>query len=160
MTAPISRTAVDLGRAGRYLGALLLLGVAAIHLWEYIADYYRVIPTIGGLFLANSIVAVVLGLAILAPVERVGRPLLALSALAGVGFAAGTIVGLAISEASTLFGFHEDGYRTTIILSLIFEGAVIVLLGLFLLVEATRLRSSANAPPAAADEGGMPPDAA
>ena len=127
-----------LRRAARYLGALLLVGVGTIHLHEYLANYYRVIPVIGPLFLANFVVAIALALLIAAPVELLGRPghsLLRLLALGAMGFAATTIVGLAISEASTLFGFHEHGYRTTIQLSLAFEGAVILLFALFLGLE-------------------------
>lgn len=45
----------------------------------------------------------------------------------------GTIAGLQISEFATLFGFHEAGYHTAIVLSLVFEGAAAVLLGVFLL---------------------------
>jgi hypothetical protein len=125
-----------LSRAARYLVAVLVLGIGAVHLQQYFAVYYHVIPVIGPLFLANFIVAVVLGLAILAPLERVARPLLLLLILAGIGFAVTTIVALQISESSTLFGFHEHGYRTLIWLSLGFECAAGGLGVLFLALEA------------------------
>jgi hypothetical protein len=127
-------------RATRYLGCLLLLGIGAIHLYEYTHDHYNVIPVIGPLFVTNFAVAVALALVIAAPIERlagIGRPLLRLLMLGAIGFAAGTIAGLLVSEASTLFGFHEQGYRATITLSLAFEAGVIALFGLFLAIEAS-----------------------
>jgi hypothetical protein len=42
------------------------------------------------------------------------------------------VAGLLISETTGLFGFMEDGYRSAIVLSLVFEGATIVLLGTYL----------------------------
>jgi len=56
----------------------------------------------------------------------------ALLALSGVGIAAGSVAGLLISETTDLFGFMEDGYRSAIVLSLLFEGATIVLLATYL----------------------------
>lgn len=126
-------------RASRYLGSLLLIGIGVIHLYEYSSDHYRVIPVIGPLFVLNFAVAVALALLIAAPLERlprIGRALLRLTMLAAIGFAAATIAGLLISESTTLFGFHEQGYRATITLSLAFEAGVIVLFALFLAVEA------------------------
>jgi hypothetical protein len=110
---------------------LLLLGIGAIHLQQYFAVYYDVIPVIGPLFAANFALATLLGLSLLAPAERffpVGRELLGLAALGGIGFSLGTIIGLAISESSTLFGFHEHGYRLAIVLSLAFEVAAVLAL--------------------------------
>lgn len=125
-------------RATRYLGCLLLIGIGAIHLFEYTHDHYNVIPVIGPLFVINFAFAVALAILIAAPIERlpgIGRPLLRLLMLGAIGFAASTIAGLLISEASTLFGFHEQGYRTAITLSLALEAGAILLFGLFLAVE-------------------------
>jgi hypothetical protein len=122
-------------QVARYLGALLLLGTGAIHLQQYFAVFYDVIPVIGPLFLANFVIAALLGLSLLAPAERlfrIGRELLALAALGGIGFAVGTIVGLAISESGALFGFHEHGYRLAIVLSLVFEVVAIIALAFYL----------------------------
>ena len=120
-------------RAVRYLGALLLIAAGAVHLQQYFGVYYRVIPVIGPLFLASFVIGLALGLALLAPIERLGRWAAALAAVGGIAFAAGTIIGLEISESGTLFGFHEHGYRLAIVLSIVFEGAAIVLLGAYLL---------------------------
>src|SRR5204862_1392609 len=55
--------------AARFLGALSLLAVGAVHLQQY--DYlYSAIPTIGTLFLLNFAGAMALGLGLLAPIER------------------------------------------------------------------------------------------
>lgn len=121
-----------LAQAARYLGALLLMATAAVHLQQYYAVSYRVIPVIGPLFVANFAIGLVLGLALLAPIGHLGRWVPALAAAGGIAFAAGTIIGLQISETGTLFGFHEHGYRTAIVLSIAFEGAAIVLLASYL----------------------------
>lgn len=137
-------------RGLRYLSALLLFAVGAVHLQQYFAVYYRVIPVIGVLFVTNFAVAVLLGLALLAPLERIprlGRPLLTLAALGGIGFAAGTIIGLALSETGTLFGFHEHGYRLAITLSLALEAATIILLAVFLTLQAKAATHSVTTTP-------------
>ncbi|MEV5572345.1 hypothetical protein AB0L06_20055 [Spirillospora sp. NPDC052269] len=138
----------------RRLAALLLFGVGAVHLYEYVLDHYHVIPIIGVLFAANVVISVVLGLALAAPPESlrllgsspvvrslplVGRAPHALVALAGIAFLLGTLVGLVISEQATFFGFHEYGYRTTVWLALGLESAAIVVLAAFVVLE-TRLR--------------------
>lgn len=125
-------------QAARYLAAVLLIAAGAVHLQQYFAVYYRVIPVIGPLFVANFAIAVLLGLALLAPIERLGRWLPPLAAAGGIGFAAGTIIALQISESGTLFGFHEHGYRTAIVLSIAFQGAAIVLLASYLAAVALR----------------------
>lgn len=147
-----SSGAAATGHVLRYPAALALFGVGATHLQQYFAVYYRVIPVIGDLFAATFAVAVVLGLALLVPLERIGRfgrPLLALVALGGIGFAAGTIIGLGLSEAGTLFGFHEHGYRLAIILSIALEAVTVILLAAFLAVQvkAGTLRPSTGTPP-------------
>lgn len=134
----------------RVAGALLLFGVGAVHLYEYFADDYRVIPTIGVLFLVNFAGAVALGLLLLSPLGSLpvlrsapdgGRAAHALVALGGIGFAAGTIIGLLISETGTLFGFQEGGYRTVIMVALALESATIVVLAAYSALEAGRLRT-------------------
>jgi hypothetical protein len=128
-----------LARRGlRYCAVLLLLGIGAVHLQQYVAVYYRVIPVIGPLFAANFALAIVLAAALAAPLARIprlGRALLLLVALGGACFAAGTLIGLEISEFATLFGFHEHGYRTALTLSVAFEAATIITLVVFLILE-------------------------
>jgi hypothetical protein len=143
----------------RYLGCLLLLGIGAIHLYEYTHDHYNVIPVIGPLFVINFAFAVALALLIAAPIERlsgVGRLLLRLLMLGAIGFAASTIAGLLISEASTLFGFHEQGYRTTITLSLALEAGAIVLFAVFLALESSRTTTRPQRSPATSQQSLRP----
>lgn len=134
----------------RYLAALLVFGVGAVHLYEYTADHYSVIPIIGDLFAANFASAVVLGLALAVPLGSlpfirslplIGRAPHAWVALGGIVFLLGTIISLVISERWSLFGFHEYGYRTTVRLALALEAAAVAALAGFLAGEARRVRA-------------------
>jgi hypothetical protein len=122
--------------AARFLGALALLAVGAVHLQQY--DYlYSTIPTIGTLFLLNFVGATMIGLGLLAPVERllgrVGAAALGLLALSGIGLAASAFVFLLVSERTPLFGFMEPGYDPSAIMAArIAEIVTVVALGVFL----------------------------
>ena len=121
----------------RALGALAVLAVGVIHLQQYY-KLYSGIPTIGSLFVLNFAGATAIGLGLLAPLEhllgrRRGSAAVGLLALAGIGLAATSLVFLAISEHTPLFGFMEPGYDPTAILaSRLAEGVAVVLLGGFL----------------------------
>ena len=124
--------------AVRVLGALALLSVGAVHLKEF-TGLYSAIPTIGTLFVLNFAGATLLGLALLAPLDRIGghRGTLALvlSSAGGIGLAATSFVFLLISEHTPLFGFMEPGYDPTGILAAqVSEVVTVVLLGTYLLV--------------------------
>jgi hypothetical protein len=128
--------------ASRVLGALSLLAVGAIHLQQYF-ELYSSIPTIGTLFVLNFVGATIVGLGLLAPVERLpgrlGGAVLALLTLVGMIQAATAFVFLYISERTPLFGFMEPGYDPQAILaSRITEGATVVLLGAFLVARFVR----------------------
>src|SRR5438067_912068 len=58
-------------RAIRFLGALALVAVGAVHLQQYLGADFRAIPTIGPLFLLNAVGAGIVALGLLVPVERV-----------------------------------------------------------------------------------------
>jgi hypothetical protein len=121
--------------AARVLGALSLLAVGAVHLQQYF-ELYSAIPTIGTLFVLNFVGATIVGLGLLAPVERLparlGGAVLALLTLAGIAQAATAFVFLLISERTPLFGFMEPGYDPEAILTArIAEAATVVLLGAF-----------------------------
>jgi hypothetical protein len=140
----VDRTAVrrpSIWLAARFLGALSLLAVGGVHLQQY--DYlYSAIPTIGTLFLLNFVGATVIGLGLLAPVERLlgrfGGVLVALLALAGIGLAASAFVFLLISERTPLFGFMEPGYDPRAIMAArVAELVTVGLLGSFLLARLT-----------------------
>jgi hypothetical protein len=122
--------------AARVLGALSLLAMGAVHLQQYF-KLYSGVPTIGTLFVLNFVGATAVGLSLLAPVERLlgrlGKPAVALLAVAGIAQAATAFVFLYISERTPLFGFMEPGYDPTAITTArISEIATVVFLGAFL----------------------------
>ena len=131
------------GEIARYLGAVSILTVGAIHAQQYYDAYFRVVPTIGTLFLLSFIGAGIAGTVLFAPVrllgERLGNLILSLAALGAIGIALGTLVSLLISEYMPLFGFMESGYRLAIVLTLIFDGLTTVFLGVFLLIVGPQL---------------------
>lgn len=95
----------------RRVGVAAIVATGAVHLVEYLGDYHSV-PTIGPLFLLNAIGAGVIALGLLMPLERRlsqrrGELAVGLLALGGVALAVGSLIGLYISETSTLFGFAE-----------------------------------------------------
>jgi hypothetical protein len=129
--------------AARALGALATLAVGAVHLQQY-AKFYSAVPTIGTLFVLNFIGATVIGIALLAPIERIaGRLAGTLLALAAIGLATTSFVFLFISERTPLFGFMEPGYDPTAIAAArISEAVTVVLLGVFLVGQRTQHRRS------------------
>ncbi|HWX10208.1 MAG TPA: hypothetical protein VNY33_09525 [Gaiellaceae bacterium] len=131
------------GEIARYLGAVSILLVGAVHAQQYYAAYFSSVPTIGTLFLLSFIGAGVVGVVLLAPVrrlgQRVGDVLLVLTALGAIGIAFGSLVSLLISEYTPLFGFMESGYRLAVVLALVFDGLTTFFLGVFVLIVATRL---------------------
>jgi hypothetical protein len=120
----------------RLLAATSLLAVGGVHIQQYIVQDYRVIPTIGPLFLLNFIGGTALGLFFLIPVGRkAGRFRLrvdAVAALTGWFVAAGALVGLLVSEHTPLFGFMEHGYRFAIVFAIVSEAVAIVTLTIVL----------------------------
>ena len=124
------------GEVTRYLGAVSLLMVAAIHAQQYYDAYFSAVPTIGRLFMLNIVGAGVTGLLLLAPVRllgrRAGNAILVPAALAGIGVAAGAFTALIVSEYTPLFGFMESGYRLAIEVSLLSEGLATLLLAAFI----------------------------
>jgi hypothetical protein len=125
--------------AARYLGSVSILMVGAVHAQQYYGAYFSVVPTIGMLFLLSFIGAAVTGVALAAPVGRLGRGvgdlILVLAAFGAVAIAAGSLVSLLVSEYTPLFGFMESGYRLAVVLTLVFDGLTTVFLGVFLATE-------------------------
>jgi hypothetical protein len=136
----------------RYAGAAALFAVGADHLDQYVFAHYAAIPTIGTLFALNFASATLVALALVAPVERLGRragrALLDALALAGIGIAAGSLLGLIVSERTGLFGFTEFGYRGAIVLAIALDAAAIVLLATFVALSPPTRRRTASRPPA------------
>jgi uncharacterized protein YacL len=141
------------GEVARYLGALSILGVGAVHAQQYYSAYFSVVPTIGTLFLLSFVGAGVVGAVLIAPVRRLGRNIgdliLVLAALGGIGIAVGSLASLLVSEYMPLFGFMESGYRLAIVLALVFDVLTTVFLGVFVLVvaRARRHHGASNARP-------------
>jgi hypothetical protein len=137
----------------RWLAAISLLAVGGVHIQQYIVEDYRVIPTIGPLFLLNFIGATVLGLYFLVPTgRRASRFRLvvdAVAAIAGWFLAAGALVGLLVSEHTPLFGFMEYGYRFAIVFAIASEAVAIVALAILLVdnrMQVRRTQSSRRDP--------------
>jgi hypothetical protein len=131
--------------ACRYLGALSVLLVGAVHAQQYYQAYFSVVPVIGTLFLLSFIGAGVTGVALLAPVKRLlprlGDALLVLAALGAIGIAFGSLVSLLVSEYTPLFGFMESGYRLAVVLAIVFDATTTMFLAVFIaLVVRTRQR--------------------
>jgi len=128
----------------RYLGAVSILLVGAVHAQQYYSAYFSVVPTIGTLFLLSFVGAGVVGAVLLAPVRRLGRNagdlILVLAALGAIGIALGSLASLLVSEYMPLFGFMESGYRLAVVLALVFDASTTVLLGLFVLIVARQRR--------------------
>jgi hypothetical protein len=120
----------------RTLGALSVLTVGAVHLEQYFAVHFNVVPVIGPLFALNFVGATLIGVGLLFPLERMqarsARLLGTLLALGGIGLAVTAFVFLLVSEHMPLFGFQDYGYRTAIVTALAAEAAAVVFLGAYL----------------------------
>jgi hypothetical protein len=147
----VGRSAADLSPlwlAPRFLGALSLLAVGAVHLQQY--NYlYSTIPTIGTLFLLNFLGATAIGLGLLAPVERLlgrmGAAVLGLLALGGIGQSAIAFVFLLVAERTPLFGFQEPGYDPPAIMAArVSEIVTVVALSIFLAVRFGRKKNAGS----------------
>lgn len=140
-------------QAAKRLGALAVLAGGAVHLQQYIVQNVWFYPAIGALFLLNVIGSGVVGIALLAPLERVlpDRPVnaaVALLAATGLLIAVGSLVFLFISESSGLFGFTESGYRLPVVLAIIAEGVTILLLAPVLATSSAGALNRRPEPPA------------
>ncbi len=98
---PVAKPAGAVATAAFVVGGLLVIWLSYIHfhLWQSVG--YRHIPTIGPLFLAQSIAGLVVGLAVVA-IRRVWV------GIVGAGFSVATMGGFLISVESGLFGFTDS----------------------------------------------------
>jgi hypothetical protein len=101
--------------AAMVAGAALVVATALIHLHLWAAGY-RHIPTIGPLFLAQSIAGAVVAIGI-AATRRLA------SALVGAAFQLATAGGLLLSATVGIFGFHDGLDAPWASASLVVEGA-------------------------------------
>jgi hypothetical protein len=121
----------------RTLGGVAVLVVGAVHLQQYLADHFDVVPIIGPLFALNFAGATLIGLGLLVPAARL-RVVHLLLALGGIGLAATSFVFLFISEHRPLFGFQDYGFRTAIVVALAAEAVAVVTLAAYLALRAGR----------------------
>lgn len=132
-----------LARVALVVGAAGVLATGADHLDEYAANGFSTVPTIGTLFLLNFVAATAVGAGLLLPLRwitpRFAEPVRALLALGGIGIAATSLIGLWISESSSLFGFTDYGFRPTIAAAVVAEGTAIVALITYLVLAEVRL---------------------
>jgi hypothetical protein len=139
--APVARNLIVEGT--RYLGAVSIVVVGVIHAQQYYDAYFRVVPTIGTLFLLSFIGSGIVGAVLVAPVRRLGRSLgdaiLLVAALGAIGIAFGSLVALLWSEYTPLFGFMESGYRLAIVLTLVFDSLTTAFLGVFVVLVGRQL---------------------
>jgi hypothetical protein len=131
-----NHTRVILAHVAIAVGGLAVLATGADHIEEYTVNQFSTVPTIGTLFLLNFIAATVVGIGLMLPLGRIaGRhadPARGLLALTGIGIAATSLLGLLISEQSSLFGFSDHGYRPAIIAAIAAEVTAIVALSAYL----------------------------
>ena len=108
--------------AVRIVGAGLLIAMALIHLklWN---DGYRDVRWIGPLFMANAVLGVLGGLAVLVTPLR----WLPWFAMLGGLLQIGTLIGLVLSLTTGLFGFHET-WGGLVLPTIIVEAAGFVVL--------------------------------
>lgn len=131
IASPASRTVVTVLIL---IGALATVGSGVIHLYLWgEANGYRQIPTIGPLFLAQGISAVVIGL-LAAATRRL------VVVLAAAGLLAATVAGLIITIEVGMFGFRETWGAPYVRTSLYEEiaGAVVLLIAAWPLARASR----------------------
>ncbi len=155
----ILNSSPHLQTALRVLGALLLLFVGLDHYYEYSAQSYSVIPTIGTLFLLNFISATAIGVLLLAPLERItgrfGLLAVRVAAVSGFAIASSSLLALLVSEQTKLFGFMESNYRPAILVAIASEAAAAVVLAL---VALSTVPESGQMHGAAHDRSPGPPD--
>jgi hypothetical protein len=129
------RTRTVVTRLTLIVGAVAVLATGADHLYEYTANHFSTVPTIGTLFLLNFIAATLVGAGLLVAMHSTAKrsaPIRVLLAISGIGIAAMSLVGLWISESSSLFGFTDYGFRTTIVVAIVAESVAIVALTAYL----------------------------
>ncbi len=109
----------------RYLGALATIVVGAVHLQQY-EDFIADVPTIGVLFLLNSLSA---GVVVILLATRHA----ALGALGAIAVSAGALVSLLISMTDKgLFNYAEPTFRVAVAVAVAAEVAAIALLVAYL----------------------------
>jgi hypothetical protein len=122
-----------------------------VHLQQYVVQDFQGIPTIELLFLLNVIGSGIVGVCLLAPLERMfpsrrADAAVALLSAVGLTIAIGSLVALFISENASLFGLRASRYSTAAVLAIIAEGAgVLFLTPVLTITAASALEPSGSA---------------
>ncbi|MFZ1063793.1 MAG: hypothetical protein WAN30_10035 [Acidimicrobiales bacterium] len=121
------------------VGAALIVVTSYVHWHLWGALGYRHVPTIGWLFLVQSITGLIIALALVLLREL-------WLALVADGFVASTLVGFLISVTHGLFGFHDSWYAPYARLAFGVEVAALVVLsaGALLIGRDSRASSSSS----------------
>jgi len=139
-----NRTRTIVARLALIVGAVAVLATGADHLEQYTVNQFSTVPTIGPLFLLNFIAATLVGVGLLLPfgllVPRFADVIRAGLALAGIGIAATSLIGLWISEQSSLFGFSDHGFRSAIVVAIVSEAAAVLALSVYLALTGLTLK--------------------
>ena len=114
-------------RLTRLLAAILLVAGGIVH-YELWNSGYRHVPKIGPLFMANFVGSIALAAAVLASRR-------ASVALAGIVFAAGSLVALVLSRTVGVFDFTEAIWTTQATTTVAVEVGAIVALGVAIMSE-------------------------
>jgi hypothetical protein len=107
------------------LGALVLIGQAAVHIQQYVSLFHGV-RWIGPLFLGDAVVAIAAAAGV--GVARLRRS----AALAGIVVSTGALGGLVVSYGRGLFGWQEGGFRMPVAFAVGTEMAAVILLAVAL----------------------------
>lgn len=107
----------------RLVAAVLLAGTGYVHTELYL-NGYRVIPTIGPMFLLLASASFAVAVLLLASESLVLR-------LLAIGLAGSALIGFLLSRTIGVFGFVEHGWQPVpdAVLSIVFEFGVLAVIG-------------------------------
>lgn len=127
-------------------GLVAATGLIHLHLW---AGTYSSIPTIGNMFLAQSVAGILLGLGIIV----LRKPILA---IAGAGFLAASLGGLVLALQGGVFGYEESIQGPFVKLVLIIETVGLLLIAAALAARGRSFRKSSVSQAAQQQEPAAP----
>ncbi len=105
----------------RYVAAAFILLNGGVHFYLWWRQSYRVIPTIGPLFMLNAVAALLIAAALL------WKPW-TIAALLGLGFSVATFGGFVLASTRGLFGFVTIWTTPAVVASIAEAGAIVSLL--------------------------------
>jgi hypothetical protein len=117
----------------RMSAAVAILATGAIHFQQLIVEDFQGLHTLWVLFILNVVGSGIVGLCLLAPLDRLlpdewADSAVALLAAVGLTIAVGSLVSLFVAETGSLFGLSSRHYSTPAVLAIVAEGAAVLLL--------------------------------